>query len=90
MGARTREGARAGGGCPVTDWAKIKEVAEEKGLANPAAFPVVVSDEGPIWVPLDPKGITRVLEAVEKKGFYIPLDDECPREPYRTGASPTL
>ncbi|XP_031467296.1 uncharacterized protein LOC116240846 [Phasianus colchicus] len=71
--ARGREGARAGGGGPVTDWAKIKEVAEEKGLANPAAFPVVVSDEGPIWVPLDPKGITRVLEAVEKKGLKSPL-----------------
>ncbi|XP_031470465.1 uncharacterized protein LOC116243404 [Phasianus colchicus] len=71
-GGAGRGSPRPGGG-PVTDWAKVKEEAEEKGLANPATFPVVVSDEGPIWVPLDPKGITRVLEAVEKKGLKSPL-----------------
>jgi len=44
---------------------------EEKGLLT--AFPVVLGEEGPEWTPLDPKGVTRLIEAVEKKGLRSPL-----------------
>lgn len=51
-----------------TDWQKIKEAAEEKGLVT--EFPVVIGEEGPEWAPLDPKGVTRLIE---KKGLRSPL-----------------
>lgn len=60
----------AGGRCG-TDWQKIKEVAEEKGLVT--AFPVVIGEEGLEWAPLDPKEVTRLIEAVEKKALRPPL-----------------
>eukprot|EP00076_Gallus_gallus_P024474 XP_015146692.1 uncharacterized protein LOC107054036 [Gallus gallus] len=57
-----------------TDWGQIKEEVAEKGLAATYRLPVVVSEEGgPIWVPLDPKGVARMIEAVEKKGLKSPL-----------------
>ena len=55
------------GGRRGTDWQKVKEAAEEKGLVT--AFPVVIGEEGPEWTPLDTKGVTRLIEAVEKKGL---------------------
>lgn len=56
----------AGGRCG-TDWQGIKDAVEEKGLLT--AFPVILGEEGPEWIPLDPKGVTRLIEAVEKKGL---------------------
>ncbi|XP_015129708.2 uncharacterized protein LOC107050476 [Gallus gallus] len=58
----------------LTDWGQIKEEVAQKGLAATYTLPVVVSEEGgPIWVPLDPKGVARMIEAVEKKGLKSPL-----------------
>ena len=39
----------------MTDWNGIRSEAEGKGIV-PEAFPVIVSDCGPEWVPPDPWG----------------------------------
>ncbi|XP_072187129.1 uncharacterized protein [Excalfactoria chinensis] len=60
--------------CQVTDWMKIRELAEDKGLSGTLeAYPVVAMGRGPVWIPLDPKGVARLIEAVEKKGLRSPL-----------------
>ncbi|XP_072217370.1 uncharacterized protein [Excalfactoria chinensis] len=56
------------------DWMKIRELAEDKGLSGTLeAYPVVAMGRGPVWIPLDPKGVARLIEAVEKKGLRSPL-----------------
>ncbi|XP_021239576.1 endogenous retrovirus group K member 5 Gag polyprotein-like [Numida meleagris] len=56
---------------PLTDWLRVRQEVEDRGLAV-GAYPVVVGDQGPTWVPLDPEGVIRFLEAVEKKGLRSP------------------
>lgn len=65
------EGGKGGHGS-VRDWSKIREEIEDKGLPV-EAYPVVVGDEGPMWVPLDSKGVTCLIEVMEKKGLRSPL-----------------
>ncbi|XP_031464965.1 endogenous retrovirus group K member 5 Gag polyprotein-like [Phasianus colchicus] len=60
----------AGNTC-VSNWQKVREPLQERGLVT--IFPVVVGEEGPEWVPLDPKGIALLIEEIEKKGLKSPL-----------------
>jgi len=53
------------------DWQKIREAVEERGLLT--AYPVVVGEEGLEWTPLDPKGVTQLIQAVEKRGLRSPM-----------------
>lgn len=92
------EGGKGGHGS-VRDWSKIREEIEDKGLPV-EAYPVVVGDEGPMWVPLDSKGVTCLIEVMEKERAEVTTDLECPgvpdrawpftypryREPYAHGA----
>ncbi|XP_021257629.1 uncharacterized protein LOC110401160 [Numida meleagris] len=59
----------------IADWAKIAETLDEKCLSEVVhAFPVAVQDDGEArWVPLDAKGVARLVDAVEKKGLRSPL-----------------
>lgn len=57
----------------LTDWGKIRSTLIEEGRVL-ETFPVVVNSGGnPEWVPLDPKGITRLLDCAEKRGLNSPL-----------------
>ena len=50
----------------LTNWGKIRSSLIDEGRSL-EVFPVVVNNEGnPEWVPLDPEGITRLLDCVEK------------------------
>ena len=60
------------GGDQMTDWNWIRSEAEGKGIV-PEAFPVIVSDRGPEWVPPDPGGVTRLVEFMDKRGLKSPL-----------------
>ncbi|XP_021252752.1 uncharacterized protein LOC110398957 [Numida meleagris] len=59
----------------IADWAKIAETLDEKGLSEVVhVFPVAMQDDGEArWVPLDAKGVARLVDAVEKKGLRSPL-----------------
>ncbi|XP_021249542.1 endogenous retrovirus group K member 113 Gag polyprotein-like, partial [Numida meleagris] len=59
----------------IADWTKIADTLDEKGLSESVPeFLVVVTDDGVAqWVPLDPKGVARLVDAVEKKGLRLPL-----------------
>jgi len=52
----------------MMDWNWIRLEAEGKGIV-PEAFLVIVSDHGPEWVPLDPKGVARLVEFVDGGGL---------------------
>ena len=56
----------------MTDWNRIRSEAEGKGIV-PEAFPVIVSDHGPEWVPPDPRGVARLVEFMDKRGLRSPL-----------------
>ena len=43
-----------------------------KGIV-PEAFPVIVSDPGPEWVPPDPRGVTHLVEFMDKGDLKSPL-----------------
>ncbi|XP_048786350.1 uncharacterized protein LOC125686425 [Lagopus muta] len=58
----------------LTDWARVREdiqSADPAGVAR--ALPVVVRPEGPAWVPLDSKAVTRLSELVKSKGLRSPV-----------------
>uniref|UniRef100_A0A8C2YF68 CCHC-type domain-containing protein n=1 Tax=Coturnix japonica TaxID=93934 RepID=A0A8C2YF68_COTJA len=38
-----------------------------------AVFPIVVKQEGPVWVPLEAKAVARFIEAIDKKGLRSPM-----------------
>lgn len=61
-------------GKSVQPASKIRKAIEDKGLSVPTdLFPGIITDDGgPQWAPLDPKGIARLIDAIEKKGLYSP------------------
>ena len=56
----------------MTDWNRIRLEAEGKGIV-PEAFPVIVSDRAPEWVPSDPAGVAHLVEFMYKRGLKLPL-----------------
>ncbi|XP_019467603.1 uncharacterized protein LOC104917485 [Meleagris gallopavo] len=57
----------------LTDWGKIRSSLIDEGRSL-EVFPVVINNKGnPEWVPLDPKGITCLLDCVEKRSLNSPL-----------------
>ena len=57
-----------------------------KGIV-PEAFRVIVSDRGPEWVPPDPRGVTCLVEFMDKR-LEITSDIKCTTNFGCTGASP--
>ena len=57
-----------------------------KGIV-PEAFWVIVSDRGPEWVPPDPRGVTCLVEFMDKR-LEITSDIKCTTNFGCTGASP--
>ena len=58
----------------LTDWARVREDLRAVDLSGIAlTLPVVVKTEGPAWVPLDSKAITRLSEIVKTKGLRSPV-----------------
>ncbi|XP_065601553.1 uncharacterized protein LOC136054291 [Cyrtonyx montezumae] len=57
----------------ITDWAGIREALAGSSASDAVVLPVVVEEGGPLWVPLDPKSVARLIEAIEKKGLGSPL-----------------
>ena len=58
----------------LTDWARVREDLRAADPARPPlALPVIVKTEGPAWVPLDSKAITRLSEIVKTKGLRSPV-----------------
>ena len=70
----------------MTDWNRIRSEAEGKGIV-PEAFRVIVSDRGPEWVPPDPRGVTCLVEFMDKR-LEITSDIKCTTNFGCTGASP--
>lgn len=58
-----------------TDWTDICDTMREVGLKERdwAVFPIVVKQEGPVWVPLEAKAVARFIEAIDKKGLRSPM-----------------
>ncbi|XP_019467602.1 uncharacterized protein LOC109365377 [Meleagris gallopavo] len=68
-GPATKSGSQLRGR-PISDWSLIREALLERGdVPDPSAFPAIVGEEGLQWVPLDPKGVSCLAEAIEKKGL---------------------
>jgi len=56
----------------VAGWIGIRWEGEGKGIV-PGAFPVIVSNHGPEWVPPDPGGVACLVEFMDKRGLKSPL-----------------
>ncbi|XP_052530066.1 uncharacterized protein LOC128076442 [Tympanuchus pallidicinctus] len=58
----------------LADWARVREdirAADPAGVA--LTLPVVMRPEGPAWIPLDSKAVTRLADLVKSKGLRSPV-----------------
>lgn len=65
-------------GHTLMDWGKVRASLLGDGKV-PEAFPVILTNtEGPEWVPLDPKGITHLINCAKKRGLKSALSLNAP------------